>query len=53
MLRHEQIRAALLSLAALGSLVYAFIPPGNPAWIGAAGGLLGGEALARARSEVT
>lgn len=48
----EHARTALLLVAAAGSLVYAFIPPGNPTWIGAAGALLGGEFLARARTEV-
>jgi len=47
----DHIRTAILLLAAVGCLVYAFVPPGNATWIGSAGALLGGEFLARARSE--
>jgi hypothetical protein len=46
----EHVRTVILLAAAVGCLVYAFIPPGNPQWIGTAGALLGGEALARARN---
>lgn len=49
----EQIRTAILSLASVGALVYAFVPPGSPEWFGAAGALLGGEALARAKGETS
>jgi len=45
----ESARTIILLAAALGCLIYAFIPPGNPQWIGTAGALFGGEALARAR----
>jgi hypothetical protein len=48
----ERVRTALLSIAAIGCLVYGFVPPGNPAWIGAAGAILGGETLVRAKQEV-
>jgi hypothetical protein len=48
----DHTRALLLVIAAIGSLVYALLPPGNPAWIGAAAAMLGGEALARAGAEV-
>lgn len=46
----DRARTVLLFAAAVGSLVYAFIPPGNPQWIGTAGALLGGELLVRARN---
>jgi hypothetical protein len=44
------VRTYLLALAAVGCFAYAFIE-GNPAWIGAGGALLGGEALAHAKPE--
>ena len=47
----ERVRTALVFAAVVGSLVYAFIPPGQPQWIGTAGALLGGELLVRARSQ--
>jgi len=45
----ERVRTILLFGAAFGCLLYAFIPPGRPEWIGTAGALLGGEMLARAK----
>lgn len=43
------IRTWLFLIGGAGALVYAFIPPSNPVWVGIAGTLLGAEPLARAK----
>lgn len=42
-------RTWIFLIGGVAALVYAFIPPANPVWVGIAGTLLGAEPLARAK----
>lgn len=51
MIAQQTVRTWGVTLGGIACIVYAFVPPTNPVWVGLAGTVWGLEPMIRARSQ--